>query len=147
MVSVEQWKKHFRNMSNKGEPSENLYVVKTARRGLGRGAFDRTTYQIRQPREGPNPAVQIVSPVAQDVERAKTLMDKKTIKRARKRKYNKQKSSGRGGKRRKKTPAKKKRKRRRKKKTIKKKRRKRKKRVKNKRKGGKKRITRRKKNS
>lgn len=82
MVSVESWKKHFRRMAHKSFPSEDMYLVGQSGRGLGRNSYNRTTYKIRgsSPTKSDKSTIEIVSPVAQELERAKVLIGPKSIK-------------------------------------------------------------------
>ena len=84
MVSVEKWKNHFKRLAHKAFPKEDMYIVAQSGRGLGRNSYKRTLYQIRTPSGsgGGKPTVEIVSPVASTLERAKALT--KTIKRKKK---------------------------------------------------------------
>ena len=89
MVSVEKWKRHFRSMAHKAFPEEDMYIVNQTGRGLGRNAFNRTTYKVRTPEStGPNPPLNIVSPVAQSLEQAKALVKSEPIKKRYTRKKN-----------------------------------------------------------
>ena len=84
MVSVEKWKSHFKRFAHKAYPNEDMYIVAQSGRGLGRNAYKRTLYQIRTPIGNTNakPTIEIVSPVASNLERAKALTKtKKNIKR------------------------------------------------------------------
>ena len=82
MVSVETWKKHFKSMAHKSFPNEAMYIVNQSGRGLGRNAFNKTTYKIRgSPKKSEQAVIEIVSPVAQEVERAKVLLGREPIKR------------------------------------------------------------------
>ena len=74
MVSVEQWKNHFKQLAHREFPNEDMYIVNQSGRGLGRG---KNVYKVRKPAAG---QVNIVSPVAQTVNRARALMKKKRIK-------------------------------------------------------------------
>ena len=74
MVSVDQWEQHFKTMANRAFLHEDMYEVNKGGRGIGRNSFPRTTYKIRKP-TGPTPTVEIVSPMAQTVERAKALFE------------------------------------------------------------------------
>ena len=65
-------------MAHKAFPQEDMYIVNKGSRGLGRNSFARTTYQIRKS-NGPKCTVEIVSPVAQAVDRAKALISPKSI--------------------------------------------------------------------
>ena len=76
MVSIDKWEHHFKTMANKAFPHEDMYVLNKDSRGIGRNSFPRTTYKIRKP-TGPTPTVEIVSPMAQTVERAKALIKPK----------------------------------------------------------------------
>ena len=82
MVSVETWKKHFKSMAHRAFPNEDMYIVNQSGRGLGRNAFNKTTYKIRgSPKKSEQAVIEIVSPVAQEVERAKVLLGREPIKR------------------------------------------------------------------
>lgn len=82
MVSVESWKRHFRSMAHRAFPNEDMYVVNQTGRGIGRNSFNRTTYKIRgTPSKSDNAVIEIVSPVAQEIERAKVLLGRQAIKR------------------------------------------------------------------
>lgn len=95
MVSVEKWKNHFKRLAHKAFPHEDMYIVAQSGRGLGRNSYKRTLYQIRTASGtgGGKPTVEIVSPIASTLGRAKALT--KTIKRKKK-----AKSSSTGTKRR-----------------------------------------------
>ena len=95
MVSVDQWEQHFKTMANKAFPHEDMCVVNKGGRGIGRNSFPRTTYKIRKPTD-PTPMVEIVSPVAQTVERAKALI--KPIKGGKQKSYGSKKKNNRRGK-------------------------------------------------
>ena len=84
MVSVEKWKSHFKRLAHKAFPHEDMYIVAQSGRGLGRNAYRRTFYQIRTPAggSGGKPTIEIVSPVASDLGRARALTKStKSIKR------------------------------------------------------------------
>ncbi len=83
MVSVEQWKNHFKKLAHKAYPSDDMYIVNQTGRGLGRNSYKKTLYRVRPSKEssGPNPTVQLVSPVAQAVEQARALVKSQPIKR------------------------------------------------------------------
>ena len=75
MVSVEQWKAHFKQLAHREFPNEDMYMVNQTGRGLGRSAYKRQNlYKIRKPAPG---KVNIVSPVAQNIDRARALVKKK----------------------------------------------------------------------
>ena len=78
MVSVGEWTKHFQSMAHKAFPQEDMYIVNKGSRGLGRNAFARTTYKIWKS-NGPKHTVEIASPIAQAVDRAKALISPKSI--------------------------------------------------------------------
>ena len=84
MVSVEKWKSHFKRLAHKAFPHEDMYIVTQSGRGLGRNSYNRTLYQIRTPTgaSAGKPTVEIVSPIASTLGRAKALT--KTIKRKKK---------------------------------------------------------------
>ena len=77
MVSVEQWKAHFKQLAHREFPNEDVYLVNQTGRGLGRNSYNRNVYKVRKPSSS---QVNIVSPVAQTVNRARALMKKKPIK-------------------------------------------------------------------
>ena len=105
MVSVEKWKNHFKQLAHKAFPHEDMYIVAQSGRGLGWNAYKRTLYQIRAPRDGAKsaPTVEIVSPIASTLGRAKALT--KTIKRKRKKRSSSSTRSRVGKKTKKKSPA------------------------------------------
>ena len=78
MVHVGEWIKHFQSMAHKTFPQEHMYIVNKGRRGPGRNALARTTYNIWKS-DGPKHTVKIVSPIAQAVDRAKALISPKSI--------------------------------------------------------------------
>ena len=84
MVTVDTWKRHFMKMAHKSFPNEDMYIVNQSGRGIGRNSYNRTTYKIRgSGSKDTHPStIEIVSPVAQEVERAKLLIgnNKKNIK-------------------------------------------------------------------
>ena len=84
MVSVEQWKNHFKQLAHRSFPDEDMYIVNQRGRGIGRNAYRKTTYKIRKNAPSgagsPKAPVTIVSPVAQTVNRARALTGKKPIK-------------------------------------------------------------------
>ena len=95
MVSVEKWKNHFKRLAHKAFPHEDMYIVAQSGRGIGRNAYRRTLYQICTPTggSGGKPTIEIVSPVASTLGRAKALT--KTIKRKKSKKSSsKGKTSG-----------------------------------------------------
>ena len=65
-------------MAHKAFPQEDMYIVNKGSRGLGRNSFARTMHKI-QKSDGPKCTVEIVSPVAQAVDRAKALISPKSI--------------------------------------------------------------------
>ena len=75
---MDEWKKHFQNMACKAFPQEDMYIVNKGSRGLRRNSFARTTYKKRKS-DGPKCTVEIVSPVAQALDRAKALISPKSI--------------------------------------------------------------------
>ena len=78
MASVEQWKTHFNNMAQRETPNEDMYIVNQKGQGLGRNSYNKkTVYKVRKPAPS---QVNIVSPIAQTVNRARALMKKKSIK-------------------------------------------------------------------
>ena len=71
-VSTTAWTQHFLKMARGGLPIEDTYVITQRGRGLGRSAFQRTSYKVREVSPSrPLPPVTVVSPVAQAVEQAK----------------------------------------------------------------------------
>ena len=84
MVSVEKWKNHFKRLAHKAFPNEDMYIISQSGRGLGRNSYKKTLYQIRTPAGGTGgkPTIEIVSPVASQLGRARSLAKtEKTIKR------------------------------------------------------------------
>lgn len=77
MASVEQWKNHFSQMAKREVPNEDMYIVNQRGKGLGRNSYNKTVYKVRKPAQS---QVNIVSPVAANVNRARALMKKKSIK-------------------------------------------------------------------
>ena len=78
MVSVGEQTKHFQSIAHKAFPQEDMYIVNKGSRGLGRNAFARTTYKIWKS-NGSKRTIEIVSPLAQAVDRAKALLSPKSI--------------------------------------------------------------------
>ena len=74
MVSVERWKEHFKQLAHREFPNEDMYIVNQRGRGIGRNAYKKTVYKVRNPKPG---QVNIVSPVAQTVQRARAQMNRK----------------------------------------------------------------------
>ena len=75
MVSIEKWKEHFRHMAQKGQTHEDdIFIVNQSGRGLGRNAYPKhTLYKVRKTIG--NTPITIVSPVVQNLDRAKALME------------------------------------------------------------------------
>ena len=75
MVSVEKWKEHFRRQVHRTFTKEEMYIVNQTGHGLGRNAYSRQAmYKVRHTSGGPNPSVEIVSPIAQFLNRAKYML-------------------------------------------------------------------------
>ena len=72
MVSIERWKKQYKCLAS--HPHEDIYIVPQLGRGLGRNAYPKTLYKIRKPSVSSTNQIQIVSPVAASVNRAKAQM-------------------------------------------------------------------------
>ena len=70
--------KHFQSMAHKAFPREDMYIVNKSSRGLRRNSFGRTMYKVWNS-DGPKCTVEIVSLVAQAVDRAKALISPKSI--------------------------------------------------------------------
>ena len=71
-VSTTAWTQHFLKMARGGLPIEDTYIVTQRGRGLGRSAFQRTSYKVRELSPSrPLPPVTVVSPVAQGIQQAK----------------------------------------------------------------------------
>lgn len=115
MPSVEQWANHFKRMAHRTFPHEDMYIVNQKGRGLGRNAYSKTVYKIRSPQaEEPTPPVAIVSDVAANVNRARALVQRESIKKKRTKRAGNSSSKGRsrkssGKKRKKASPRKRKR--------------------------------------
>jgi hypothetical protein len=119
MVSVEQWKKHFKNMARGNIPTEDLYVLKQHGKGFGRDSFQKKLYRVRDHADGSasssSAPVTIVSPVAQTMEQVKAA-SKDIKKKSRKRKRSRSSNRSRGNIKRRRKQTKKRGRRRRKKK-------------------------------
>ena len=76
MVLIEKCKEHFRHMAQKGHMHEDdIFIVNQSGRGLGRNAYPKhTLYKVRKTIGGGTTPITIVSPVAGNLDRAKTLM-------------------------------------------------------------------------
>ena len=82
-------------MAHKVFPQEDMYIVNKGNRGLGRNAFTRTTSKIWKS-DAPKCTIEIVSPIAQAVDKAKALISPKSIRETDKRSIiSKKKSNGR----------------------------------------------------
>ena len=75
MVSVEKWKEHFHRQAHRTFPKEEMYIVNQTGHGLGCNAYSRRAmYKVQRTSGGPNPSVEIVSPIAQSLNRAKYML-------------------------------------------------------------------------
>ena len=75
MVSIEKWKEHFRRMGSKGHTHEDdIFIVNQSGRGLGRNAYPKCTLYKARKTIGNTP-ITIVSPVVENLDRAKALME------------------------------------------------------------------------
>ena len=74
MVSVEKWKEHFHRQTHRTFPKEEMYIVNQSGHGLGCNAYSRQAMYKVQHTSGPNPSVEIVSPIAQSLNRAKYML-------------------------------------------------------------------------
>ena len=75
MVSVEKWKEHFCRQAHRTFPKEEMYIVNQTGCGLGRNAYPRQAmYKVQHTSGGPNPSVEIVSPIAKSLNRAKYML-------------------------------------------------------------------------
>lgn len=79
MVSVEKWKEHFRRLTNKLHSPDDVYLVNQRGRGIGRNAYPRRVlYKVRSQtgsgRVEGGSKVEIVSPVAQNINQARALI-------------------------------------------------------------------------
>ena len=77
MVSVEKWKEHFQRQVHRTFPKEEMYIVNQTGHGLGCNAYSRCTMYKVQCTSGPNPSVEIVSAIAQSLNRAKYILEGK----------------------------------------------------------------------
>ena len=84
MVSVEKWKEHFKKLAQRSLPHEDMYLVSQ----IGRGVGKRSLYQIRPPAGGSSgkPTIELVSPVSSSLERARAIVQSKSIKKKTKKK-------------------------------------------------------------
>lgn len=99
MVSVEKWKDHFKRLAHKSFPHEDMYIVSQSGRGLGRNAYKKTLYQIRAPKfSNTKPTIEIVSPVASTLQRAKALTKASKGIKSKGKKKSSSSSKGSGGK-------------------------------------------------
>ena len=74
MVGVEKWKEHFCRQAHRTFPKEKMHIVNQTGHGLGRNAYSRQAmYKVRCT-SGPNCSVEIVSPIAQSLNRAKYML-------------------------------------------------------------------------
>ena len=98
-TSVGQWTEHFKRFAHRAFPQEDMYVVNQTGRGLSRNAYSPTIYKIRKTeQQGPTPPVAIVSDVAANVNRARALVKRESIKKGTGRKNSRGVSKRRGGK-------------------------------------------------
>ena len=78
MVSIERWKEQYKCLASQSYPNEDVYIVPQSGRGLGRNAYPKKTlYKIKKPSVNSTKEIQIVSPVAASVNRARVQMKKK----------------------------------------------------------------------
>lgn len=76
MVSINKWKNHFQNMSQKTLGTNDVFIVGSKKRGLGRHSFGNSIYTINPRGEySTQKAVsEIVSPAAEAVAQAEQLV-------------------------------------------------------------------------
>ena len=74
MVSVEKWKEHFCRQAHQTFLKE-MYIVNQTGHGLGHNAYSRQAMYKVQCTSGPNPSVEIVSLIAQSLNRAKYRLE------------------------------------------------------------------------
>ena len=78
MVSIVRWKEQYKRLASQSYPNEDVYIVPQSGRGLGRNAYPKKTlYKIKKPSVNSTKEIQIVSPVAASVNRARTQIKKK----------------------------------------------------------------------
>ena len=85
MVSVEKWKEHFKRLTSRLHSPDDVYLVNQTGRGLGRNSYPkRVLYKVRRQTGvgvgggggsgGGGTKVEIVSPVAQNINQARALI-------------------------------------------------------------------------
>lgn len=75
MVSVEKWKEHFKRLTSRLHSPDDVYLVNQTGRGLGRNAYPKKVlYKVRSNAPSSPAKVEIVSPVAQNVNQARALI-------------------------------------------------------------------------
>ena len=84
--SVEKWTNHYKSMAEGKVPLEDMYILNQRGRGLGVGARGKIIYKIHKPSNSAT-SPQIISPVAQGINQAESMVKrKKNIKRVGKKK-------------------------------------------------------------
>ena len=77
MVSIERWKEQYKCLASQSYPNEDVYIMLQSGRGLGRNAYPKKTlYKIKKPSVNSTKEIQIVSPVAASINRARVQMEK-----------------------------------------------------------------------
>ena len=85
--NIDKWTNHYKAMSEGKIPFEDMYVLNQKGRGLGNRNRSKIIYKIQKDRNS-TISPQLVSPVAQGINQAESMMKKKkrSIKRLKKRK-------------------------------------------------------------
>ena len=88
--NVDRWTNHYESMAKGKIPFEDMYVLNQKGRGLGNHKRSRIIYKIHKSNSSTVSSPQIVSPVAQGINQAESMVKqrKKRIKTKPKRKKN-----------------------------------------------------------
>ena len=85
--SVEKWTNHYKSMSEGKFPLEDMYILNQNGRGLGSTKKGKIIYKIKNPNKTVT-SLPIISPVAQGINQAESMVKTKHIKRSTKKKAN-----------------------------------------------------------
>lgn len=84
--NVEKWTNHYQAMAEGKFPLEDMYILNQQGRGLGNNRKGKIIYKIGKP-QNPTISPQIISPVAQGIDQAESMVKTKSrIKRCTKKK-------------------------------------------------------------
>ena len=106
--NVEKWTHHYKIMAEGKLPSEDMYILNQQGRGLGSNRQGKIIYKISKP-NNPSTLPHIISPVAQGIDQAESMVKtKRHIKtKSKKKRSQSKKTAGRSQKRIKKRTSKK----------------------------------------